>query len=122
MWRSNNTHTADILLNTLDGDGDFRDGGSAVDKGYSTKNIDRTGLVPTESMLSSESELLLGSEVASEVTTRRIFSWLRIYGWPIAERGIHTHEWFDFGASDQDSDSGSDAGDDQEGLFKRIGE
>lgn len=50
---------------------------------------------------------ILRSESASEVATRSIFSWLRVGGYPIREKGIRTHSWFDFEDSDNEELVGS---------------
>jgi hypothetical protein len=87
---------------------DLSGGSSAKDEGYTSRSIRRTTLATSKPMpLEPASKLTPISEVASEVATRSIFSWLRTEGWPTAEKGIYTHEWFDFGASDEDSDDGS---------------
>jgi len=46
----------------------------------------------------------LQSELVSENATRSIFGWLRIDGYPPAEKDIFAHEWFDVGSSSEDSE------------------
>ncbi len=53
-------------------------------------------------------ELILRSEILSEVATRSIFGWQRTKGFPAEEKAIRMHEWLDLDKTDEEEEEEDD--------------
>jgi hypothetical protein len=97
---------------------DTDDGLSSEDRGFDENAaVDRWGATATKidaSSVTTRAKGSLKSELLSEASTRSIFVWLRVDGYPPIEKDIFAHDWFDVGSSSEESVVSDDSSPDKE--------